>query len=74
MTTPRLREIGPRPGVPRVDFEAAEQCLAHTLDNAVTRAYLRSTMIERRFPATAPCPLSIRRTAFGACRMERVGC
>jgi integrase len=31
-----------------VEFEVAEQCLAHAVGNAVTRAYLRSTMIERR--------------------------
>jgi integrase len=31
-----------------VDFEVAEHCLAHAVGNAVTRAYLRSTMIERR--------------------------
>jgi integrase len=31
-----------------VEFEVAEACLAHAVGNAVTRAYLRSTMIERR--------------------------
>jgi integrase len=31
-----------------VDFEVAEQCLAHAVGNAVTRAYLRTTMLERR--------------------------
>jgi integrase len=31
-----------------VDFEIAEACLAHAIGNSVTRAYLRSTMIERR--------------------------
>jgi integrase len=31
-----------------VDFEIAEACLAHAVGNSVTRAYLRSSMIERR--------------------------
>jgi len=31
-----------------VDFDVAEACLAHKVGNAVTQAYLRSTMIERR--------------------------
>jgi len=31
-----------------VDFEVAEQCLAHAVGNEVTRAYLRSTMLQRR--------------------------
>jgi integrase len=31
-----------------VDFEIAEACLAHSIGNSVTRAYLRSSMIERR--------------------------
>jgi integrase len=31
-----------------VEFEVAEQCLAHTVGNGVTRAYLRTTMLERR--------------------------
>jgi integrase len=31
-----------------VEFEVAEQCLAHAVGNAVTRAYLRSTVVERR--------------------------
>jgi integrase len=31
-----------------VDFEVAEQCLAHAVGNAVTRAYMRTTMLERR--------------------------
>ncbi len=31
-----------------VGFEVAEQCLAHTVGNKATRAYLRSTMVERR--------------------------
>jgi integrase len=31
-----------------VDFEIAEACLAHAIGNSVTRAYLRSSMIERR--------------------------
>jgi hypothetical protein len=31
-----------------VEFEIAEACLAHAIGNAVTRAYLRTTMIERR--------------------------
>jgi integrase len=31
-----------------IDFEVAEQSLAHDVGNQVTRAYLRSTMLERR--------------------------
>jgi integrase len=31
-----------------VAFETAEQCLAHTVGSAVTRSYLRTTMLERR--------------------------
>ena len=31
-----------------VDFEVAEACLAHAVGNAVTRAYLRTPMTERR--------------------------
>jgi integrase len=31
-----------------VAFEVAEQCLAHKVGNAVTRSYLRTTMLERR--------------------------
>jgi integrase len=31
-----------------VEFEIAEQCLGHTVGNAVTQAYLRTTMVERR--------------------------
>lgn len=31
-----------------VEFEVAEACLAHAIGNAVTRAYLRTTMLERR--------------------------
>jgi integrase len=31
-----------------VDFEVAEACLAHAIGNAVTRAYLRTTMASRR--------------------------
>jgi integrase len=31
-----------------VEFEVAEQCLAHTVGNGVTRAYLRTTILERR--------------------------
>ena len=31
-----------------VEFEIAEACLAHTVGNKVTRAYLRSTMVARR--------------------------
>jgi integrase len=30
------------------EWDVAEACLAHTLGNAVSRAYLRSTMIQRR--------------------------
>jgi integrase len=31
-----------------VEFEVAEQCLAHAVGSSVTRAYLRTKMIERR--------------------------
>jgi integrase len=31
-----------------VEFDVAEQCLAHAIGSSVTRAYLRTTMIERR--------------------------
>jgi integrase len=31
-----------------VDFEVAENCLAHVVSNKVTRAYLRTTMVARR--------------------------
>ena len=33
-----------------VEFSVAEQCLAHSVGNAVTAAYLRSTLLERRRP------------------------
>jgi integrase len=33
-----------------VAFEVAEQCLAHTVGNAVIQAYQRSSMLERRRP------------------------
>jgi integrase len=33
-----------------VPFEVAEQCLGHTVGNAVVRAYLRTNMLERRRP------------------------
>ena len=33
-----------------VPFEVAESCLAHSVGNAVTQAYLRTTMTERRRP------------------------
>ena len=33
-----------------VAFEVAEQCLAHGTGSAVTRAYLRTSMLERRRP------------------------
>ena len=36
-----------------VEFEIAEACLAHAVGNSVTRAYLRSTMTERRRKALA---------------------
>jgi integrase len=36
-----------------VEFEVAEQCLAHAVGNAVAQAYLRTTMIERRRPVMA---------------------
>lgn len=31
-----------------IEFEVAEACLAHAVGNSVTRAYLRTTMLERR--------------------------
>lgn len=31
-----------------VEFEVAENCLAHRVGNKVTRAYLRTTMLKRR--------------------------
>jgi integrase len=36
-----------------VAFEVAEQCLAHATGSAVTRAYLRTTMLDRRRPVLA---------------------
>ena len=36
-----------------VEFEVAEQCLAHAVGNAVAQAYLRTTMVERRRPVMA---------------------
>ena len=33
-----------------VEFELAEQCLAHSVGNGVVQAYQRSSMIERRRP------------------------
>ena len=36
-----------------VEFSVAEACLAHAAGNAVTRAYLRSSMVERRRPVMA---------------------
>jgi integrase len=33
-----------------VEFDVAEQCLAHKVVNAVTQAYLRTTMVARRRP------------------------
>jgi integrase len=36
-----------------VEFEVAEACLAHAVGNAVTRAYLHTTMLERRRKALA---------------------
>jgi integrase len=36
-----------------VEFSVAEQCLAHSVGNAVTAAYLRSSMLERRRPVLA---------------------
>jgi integrase len=36
-----------------VEFEVAEACLAHTVGNKVTRAYLRTTMVARRRKAMA---------------------
>jgi integrase len=35
-------------GENEVDSEVAEKCLAHQIGNSVTRAYFRTTMIERR--------------------------
>jgi integrase len=34
----------------RIEFEIAEACLAHQVGNAVTRAYLRDTVLENRRP------------------------
>jgi hypothetical protein len=31
-----------------VEFEVAEQCLAHAVGNAATQAYLRTTVLNRR--------------------------
>ena len=31
-----------------VEFEVAEACLAHAVGSSVTRAYLRTTMLDRR--------------------------
>jgi hypothetical protein len=42
---PEAQGIGERIGV---DFEVAEQCLAHAVGDAVTRAYLRTSNVERR--------------------------
>jgi integrase len=36
-----------------VAFDVAEQCLAHATGSAVTRAYLRTSMLERRRPVLA---------------------
>jgi integrase len=36
-----------------IEFELAEQCLAHAVGNAVVQAYQRSSMIERRRPVMA---------------------
>jgi integrase len=36
-----------------VEFEVAEECLAHAIGTAVTRAYLRGSMLERRRPVMA---------------------
>jgi hypothetical protein len=35
-------------GLAGVEFEVAEAFLAHAIGNSVTRAYLRSSMVERR--------------------------
>jgi integrase len=36
-----------------VEFEVAEQCLAHAVGNAAAQAYLRTTMVKRRRPVMA---------------------
>jgi hypothetical protein len=46
-----------------VEFEVAEACLAHTVGNKVTRAYLRTTMVARRRAAMAHGPRSSRARA-----------
>jgi hypothetical protein len=33
-----------------VEFELAEECLAHAVGNSVVQAYQRSSMMERRRP------------------------
>jgi integrase len=39
-----------------VDDSVAEQCLAHKIGTAVTRAYLRTTVLERRRKVMAEWP------------------
>jgi integrase len=39
--------------VGRVEFEIAESCLSHRVGNAVSRAYNRSNLLERRRPVMA---------------------
>ena len=36
--------------VPHIEFEVAEQCLAHSVGNSASQAYNRSDMLERRRP------------------------
>jgi integrase len=39
--------------VGQVEFEIAESCLSHRVGNAVSRAYNRSNLLERRRPVMA---------------------
>ena len=39
--------------VGHVEFEIAESCLSHRVGNAVSRAYNRSNLLERRRPVMA---------------------
>jgi integrase len=41
--------------VAHVEFEVAESCLSHCVGNAVSRAYNRSDMLERRRPVMERC-------------------
>jgi hypothetical protein len=46
-----LRTHGP--SAEHVEFKLAESCLSHRVGNAVSRAYNRSNLLERRRPVTA---------------------